>query len=120
MDQRTKAFYCKCILYLKNLNDYGTAKLIILDIITVALNKYDSIGSPCDEAKTRLKIFGKTMNLPDYKDLEHYSLPEQLILKEVKDVKKKLTFPKWYQDKLDRENLLVTLTDDDSDSEKKA
>lgn len=54
------------------------------------------------------------MNLPDYKDLEHYSLPEQLILEEVKDVKEELIFPKWYQDKLDRGNLLVTLTDDDS------
>lgn len=38
VDQRTKAFYCKCILYLKNLNDYGTAKQTVLDIITVALN----------------------------------------------------------------------------------
>ena len=101
MDQRTKTFYCKCILYIKNLNDYGTAKQTILDIITVALNKYTqySNGSPCDEAKTRLKIFGKTMNLPDYKDLEHYSLPEQFILKEVKDDKEELTFPRWYQDK---------------------
>lgn len=75
VDIRVKSFYIRCLLRLKNCTNFETAKIIIQNLIIVALQKYDRYlndgsKSKSDRARDILKSLG--VSSEESVDIEHY------------------------------------------------
>jgi hypothetical protein len=130
VDQRVKFFYFKCLQEIKLCEDYDTLKVILIDLITMCLNKYDGQNSEgtltrCEQAKIRLRRLASFKNTSELEiEIENTTKISQTSSNkkslfsdtESKDIDNKQFTrknPKWYYDAIDTENLLLTLTDGD-------
>ncbi|CAG9790273.1 unnamed protein product [Diatraea saccharalis] len=132
IDQRVKFFYIKCLLEIKECDDYNTLKLILTDIITLALNKYDGVDidgnkTRCEEAKDRLKklrSFSRTIDteivIQDSKEIDNFESLKNSSFEDleascetVREVGVDVKSPKWFYDAIESEKLIITLTERD-------
>lgn len=126
VDSRVKAFYCKCILFIKSLDSYDRLKDVIADVITVCLHKFINTGSRCETAiKTLKNIIKANKEITDTNsstvetEANAYSIFNETIISNGHSSEDTLPLievtnvPKWYRDDIDKTNLLVSLADDD-------
>ncbi|CAG9792744.1 unnamed protein product [Diatraea saccharalis] len=130
-DNRVNFFYIKCLIELKNCDDYVKAKDIISDLIIICLNQRDGmnshgIPSRCENSKIKLK------KLPSFREKDTeikiedgdqlnatIANPKESLFKDTINVTNRENTalseqksPKWFYDKIDAEKLIITLSDD--------
>lgn len=131
VDSRVKSFYSKCLLCIKSLNNYDRVKEIISDLITVCLNKFVNPEARCESALLRLKqiLKNEPHNETEKKTVEETktsgdsvfrlsehctsNIKEQSIEDDTPILVESSNVPKWYSDQIDKENLFISLTDDE-------
>ncbi|CAF4950965.1 unnamed protein product [Pieris macdunnoughi] len=123
-DTRVKFFYVKCLIELKNCDDYDKAKYIISDLITVCLNQHDGIingknATRCENSKRNLKklcafhVDDTEIEIQD-NDKINANIEESSysIFDDTLKYNTKQKCPKWIYNKIDAEKIITTLSDD--------
>lgn len=127
-DSRVNFFYIKCLIELKNCDDYFKAKGIISDLIIICLNGMNNRGIPsrCENSKIKLKKLTSfrekdtEIKIEDNDQLNAtVANPSESLFKDTIQVSDRentaLTqqkSPQRFYDKIDAEKLIITLSDD--------
>lgn len=105
VDERVKTFYFRCFLLIRTIENYETLKEIVCETRSA-------------KSKSRLKTL--LVNMDESQTDKNYEKPEvtngdedSKVSKTDTDIKEFSHIPSWFTLQIDKENLLISLTDDD-------